>query len=59
MSNTEPLTITELIGMIDLWVKELEDIKALMIKQGGMTRLDELRLKRISKEINEYTEGLK
>lgn len=48
----------ELIGMIDLWVHELKDLKAQIIKQGGMTKIDELRLNRIMKEIKESREAL-
>lgn len=51
-------TKAEFIGMIDLWTLELLDIKAQIIKQGGLTRLDELRLNRIMKEIKEGREAL-
>lgn len=54
----DPLTNAELIGMIDLWTKELLEIKALIIKQGGMTKLDELRLNRIMREIKESREAM-
>lgn len=51
-------TKAELIGMIDLWVHELKTIKAEIIAKGGLTKIDELRIKRISREITESREAL-
>ncbi len=53
----DTLTKAEFIGMIDLWLLELLDIKANIIKQGGLTKIDELRINRIMREIKESREG--
>lgn len=58
MNNLDDQTKAELIGMIDLWLHELKTIKAEIIAKGGVTKIDELRIKRISREINESREAL-